>query len=241
MYGKLFSQMYDGTLATKGPWQALVTFQQLIILADKDGVVDMTPEVISRRTTIPLEIIQIGLEALEQPDNGSRTIDLEGRRITRLSEHRNWGWHIVNYSKYAGIRTQDERREYMKMYQRARRADVNKMLTPVNKVTHIDVDVDVDTEVQEHLVVATATPPATKPPSTRKNLGARLPSNWSLPDDWKDWALATRQDWTPHGVVRESITFRDYWLAKAGKDACKVDWLATWRTWIRRAEMEPRL
>jgi hypothetical protein len=51
MYGKLFSQMYDGTLATKGPWQALVTFQQLIILADKHGIVDMTPEAIGRRTT----------------------------------------------------------------------------------------------------------------------------------------------------------------------------------------------
>ena len=26
MYGKVFVQMYDGTLGTQGPWQALVTF-----------------------------------------------------------------------------------------------------------------------------------------------------------------------------------------------------------------------
>ena len=58
--------MYDGTLATKGPWQALVTFQQLIILADRNGEVDMTPEAISRRTTIPLEIIEHGIKALEE-------------------------------------------------------------------------------------------------------------------------------------------------------------------------------
>ena len=103
MYGKLFSQMYDGTLATKGPWQALVTFQQLIILADQAGVVDMTPESISRRTTIPLEIISEGLKTLEEPDPSSRTPALEGRRIVRLSESRNWGWQIVNYDHYRKI------------------------------------------------------------------------------------------------------------------------------------------
>jgi hypothetical protein len=29
--------------------------------------------------------------------------------------------------------------------------------------------------------------------------------------------------------------FRDYWAAKAGKDACKVNWNATWRNWVRSA------
>lgn len=130
MYGKLFEHMYDGTLATKGPWQALVTFQQFIILADKRGDVDMTPEAISRRTTIPLEIIKQGIEALEQPDTASRSPALEGRRIVRLSEHREWGWNVVNYGHYRKIRSEDERREYMRLYQRKRReavkSDVNK-------------------------------------------------------------------------------------------------------------------
>ena len=124
MYGKLFTQMYDGTLGTQGPWQALVTFQQLVILADQQGVVDMTPEALSRRTTIPIEIIQAGLVALEQPDPKSRTPDLEGRRIVRLSDDREWGWRVVNYLHYRAIRTADERREYMKNYQRERRARV---------------------------------------------------------------------------------------------------------------------
>lgn len=121
MYGKLFAQMYDGTLGTKGPWQALVTFQQLIILADKAGDVDMTAEAIARRTTIPLSVIQEGLTALEEPDPDSRTPDEEGRRIVRLSEDRPWGWHIVNHDKYRKIRSQEERREYMRQYQRERR------------------------------------------------------------------------------------------------------------------------
>lgn len=122
MYGKLFAQMYDGTLGTKGPWQALVTFQQMIILADKSGVVDMTAEALARRTTIPVDIITTGLAELEQPDPDSRSSEEEGRRILRLDPDRSWGWRIVNYDHYRKIRTEEERREYHRNYARDRRA-----------------------------------------------------------------------------------------------------------------------
>lgn len=116
MYAKIFSQMYDGTLATDGPWQALVTFQQLLILADQDGVVDMTIPAIVRRTTIPREIIETGIAALMLPDPESRTPTEEGRRIVPLSEGRAWGWRIVNYAKYRQIKRETDRREYHKEY-----------------------------------------------------------------------------------------------------------------------------
>ena len=38
-------------------------------------------------------------------------------------------------------------------------------------------------------------------------------------------------DW----LSRELERFRDYWKAKTGKDATKIDWNATWRNWIRNA------
>jgi hypothetical protein len=57
MYVKIFPSVYDGTLATHGPWQALVTFQQMLILSDPTGVVDMTTEAISRRTTAVLWLV----------------------------------------------------------------------------------------------------------------------------------------------------------------------------------------
>jgi hypothetical protein len=116
MYGKIFQQMYDGTLGTNGPWEALVTFQQLIVLADKDGVVDLTIPAIVRRTTIPQHIIEKGIAVLLLPDPDSRTPDDEGRRITLLSEHRSWGWKIVNYAKYRAIRSDEERRAYHRDY-----------------------------------------------------------------------------------------------------------------------------
>ncbi len=112
MYGKIFTQIYEGTLASKGPWEALVTFQQFIVLANKHGEVDMTPDAISRRTTIPLDVIQTGIEALEKPDPDSRTPKEEGRRIVRLCESRSWGWRITNYEQYRTLRSEEERREY---------------------------------------------------------------------------------------------------------------------------------
>lgn len=109
MYGKIFESMYDGTLADN--WEAMVTFQQLIVLATADGIVDMTPSAISRRTGIPKEIIQNGLEVLESPDECSRTSDMDGKRICRLDEHRDWGWFIVNHQKYRDISSSKEKRE----------------------------------------------------------------------------------------------------------------------------------
>jgi hypothetical protein len=116
VYGKMFRQMYHGTLATTGPWQALVTFQQFIVLADREGIVDMTPEAISRETTIPLDIIKIGIISLEKPDEDSRTPDEEGRRIVRLSDDRSWGWRVVNYKRYRDLRREEDRRAYHRQY-----------------------------------------------------------------------------------------------------------------------------
>lgn len=120
MYGKLFASMFDGSLY--GNWQAIITLQQLVILCDAQGVVDMTPQAIAARTSIPLEIITAGLAVLEAPDEYSRTPGNEGRRIERLDpDARPWGWRIVNYAKYRGMVSAEQRREQDRIRQRARR------------------------------------------------------------------------------------------------------------------------
>lgn len=116
MYAKVFTQIYDGTLCTKGPWEALVTFQQLLVLADQDGNVDMTSAAIARRTTIPLEIIDKGIAALLEEDPESRTPIEGGRRILPLAQGRSWGWRIVNYKHYRALKREEDRREYHREY-----------------------------------------------------------------------------------------------------------------------------
>lgn len=59
----------------------------------------------------------------------------------------------------------------------------------------------------------------------------RLPDDWTLPASWGQWALSEGYD---ERVIRaEAPKFRDFWCSKGGKDATKVDWLATWRNWMR--------
>ncbi len=64
--------------------------------------------------------------------------------------------------------------------------------------------------------------------------GTRLSADWVLPSAWAEWARRECPDWTRERIQRVAEQFRDYWLAKAGADACKADWQATWRNWVRR-------
>ena len=109
MYGKLFTAMYDGTLVED--WRALITFQQMIVLSDSDGIVDMTSSSISRRTGIPLEHIEAGIKKLESADQYSRTNKDDGRRIVLIDEHRPWGWLIVNHKYYRDLASREDKRE----------------------------------------------------------------------------------------------------------------------------------
>lgn len=68
--------------------------------------------------------------------------------------------------------------------------------------------------------------------------GSRLPPDWKLPKPWGEWALENRKAWTPDHVRHVADSFRDFWIAKAGADAVKLDWQATWRNWVRK-EKDP--
>jgi hypothetical protein len=62
--------------------------------------------------------------------------------------------------------------------------------------------------------------------------GARLPENWMPSEE----SISTMKAECPTVVLQaEHLKFVDYWTAKTGKDATKLDWDATWRNWIRRA------
>ena len=67
-------------------------------------------------------------------------------------------------------------------------------------------------------------------PSPKSPRGTALPKDWELPGDWRTWAEGARPD---VDVLTVADSFRDYWVAKPGKDGRKADWLATWRNWVR--------
>lgn len=236
MYGKVFDSMFDGTLASRGPWQALVTFQQMIVLANKDGMVDMTPDAISRRTSIPLDIIELGIAKLMEADENSRTPDEDGRRIVLLDDHRNWGWQIVNHAKYQAMRSAEERREYLRKAQADRRARIksedSSASTPVNNVNSVSAKVNTSTPEPAYL-------PASATEEKRKEARKRATP---CPEDvresvWQDWTAlrkakrATVSDTVLEEARREAKNanmsleaFLREWCIR-GSQGLKADWL----------------
>ncbi|HMQ36490.1 MAG TPA: DnaT-like ssDNA-binding domain-containing protein [Micropruina sp.] len=78
----------------------------------------------------------------------------------------------------------------------------------------------------EHSATADAAPPTKR--------GTRLDPDWQ--PDRTDANLRSEAGHPTDWLSRELERFRDYWKAKTGKDATKIDWNATWRNWIRNAE-----
>lgn len=81
-----------------------------------------------------------------------------------------------------------------------------------------------------------AEPPNASPtaPPKQKN-GSRLPDDWILPKSWGEEALQLRPDLTAESVRSEASSFADYWHGIPGEKGRKLDWQATFRNWIRRA------
>lgn len=90
------------------------------------------------------------------------------------------------------------------------------------------------TETVTETIAEAAIGAAEAPTTTR---GTRLPEEWILPIAWGEWALTEPGGWTVEAITTESLKFHDFWVAKAGKDATKLDWMATWRNWVRNARL----
>jgi hypothetical protein len=71
------------------------------------------------------------------------------------------------------------------------------------------------------------------PPARDRKLGTRLPDDFTPSPEMFDWFRKN----CPHVDGRtEHAQFCDYWHAKPGRDGRKLDWVATWRRWMRTAE-----
>lgn len=111
--------------------------------------------------------------------------------------------------------------------------------------TDTDTDTDIEETVEElevvgsrHAAAAPSASPAQPEPKGRTSTtGTRLPVDWKLPKRWGEWAIADRPELTAEEVRRQGEMFADHWRAATGKDGRKADWEATWRNWIRRANL----
>lgn len=106
-------------------------------------------------------------------------------------------------------------------------------------VTTPDTDTDTEQNRTDSLEHASKNEAETIPkikPEKGKRLSIFLIASYQtedIPQQWGDWA---------HSELRLSVEdinwewekFRDYWLSQTGQRGVKLDWLATWRNWMRK-------
>jgi hypothetical protein len=243
LYGKIFDSMYDGTLY--GQWEAIVTFQQLIVLCDADGTVDMTPPAISARTSIPLEIITKGLKTLAEADPYSRTQGADGRRIELIDGHRPWGWVIVNHEKYQKLQDSDTVRAQTRERVAKHRAKKNEVTASNGQVTdgngskrYTDTDTDTDTKKQL-LASGDKSPSACEQPPTEEtvkqligiplNSGSDYPITEQMVKEWEGLYPAV-------DVMQTLREIRGWNLANREKRKTKTGVLKHVNTWLAREQ-----
>lgn len=80
------------------------------------------------------------------------------------------------------------------------------------------------------LVEDTSTDVAAKPKAKK---GTRIPDDWQ--PSRTEGNINAEAGHSPEWLRNELAKFRDYWTAKSGTNATKLDWDATWRYWLRNA------
>ena len=75
--------------------------------------------------------------------------------------------------------------------------------------------------------------PTTTDDAKPKRRGTRIPNDFAVTSEMATWAT---QNVPLVDVVAETDRFRDYWTAVSGQRGTKLDWVATWRNWMRRAD-----
>lgn len=217
-YTPLFSSLTTGTLC--GKWPDIGLWPIVLSLADRNGVVDVTPAYLANVTGLPIADVIACMDRFCSEDPYSRTSDHNGARLVLIDEHRAWGWRVVNHSKYrekARLQSKDAARTASgadaarKQAEREASRDVPRCppVSPALPLSDSDTDSD-------------------KSKRPRKSArGTRIPEDFS-PD-----LTEARQVIPDLDAEAEAAKFRDYWTAKTGAGATKADWPATWRNWIR--------
>jgi hypothetical protein len=76
--------------------------------------------------------------------------------------------------------------------------------------------------------------PSASPPIAKATKGTRIPTNFAPTPDMIEWA---RRE-TPYVGVKETAAFVDHWRSAPGQRGVRLDWVATWRNWMRRAQVD---
>lgn len=228
-YAPLFSSLTTGTLY--GRWPDIGLWPIVLSLADRRGVVDVTPQYISGVTGLLLPEVIACMKRFCEPDPDSRSAAEQGRRLTLLYSHRDWGWKVVNHGFY---------RERARLMAKSEK----EVSTGANAQRMEDRRTPPKTAEVGDRPPGTASDPLsdnTRLNNTKQKIGdgeraarapnaRRLPEEFELTEERRAIAKVENAD-----ADREFAKFRDHWRAASGANARKHDWDAAWRNWCRNS------
>ena len=173
----------------------------------------------------PAEAIALAVEAIEV--ERSKIADAKSKKAAQKRKERALMCEIdvaMSRDNIATVARQSEDNEATISDSEATSGDIENPVSPLKEAPH--------------------TPKETNPPSentgegrVRSQRGTRLRPDWKPCDAGRQFAVETLG--SNRAAHEQLATFIDFWAAKAGADARKLDWEATWRNWVRSAAKRP--
>lgn len=129
MFTKLFS-----SITTSSIWNednnTRIVWITMLAMANKEGYISASVGGLAHEARVDREDCEKALEVLKSPDKDSRSKEFDGRRIEVIDG----GFQLLNHAKYRAMRSEEERKEYMRTYmieyRRTKNVNIN-----VNKVS----------------------------------------------------------------------------------------------------------
>ncbi len=213
-YVKLDAGILDSTLWLTDS-DVRVVFITMLAMAKPDGLCEATAPGVARRANLSLEATRAAIEVLSAPDDDSRSLDMEGRRIVRVDG----GFFIVNYEKY---RQKDHRStERSRRWRAKQRAEEAKSGTPSPTVPPSQIVPGTQAEAEAEAYIPSPDGEGVDGvPSTRcphKEIIALY--HKILPE------LRRVQEW---GEFREQLLRARWRESKTRQDLAWWDWYFTW-------------
>jgi len=264
-YTPLFDSLTKGTLY--GRWPDIGLWPIILSLSDKNGLVDVTQHYIAGVTGLGVDEVRACMMRFCEPDQGSRSVLNEGRRLKLVDSHRDWGWLIINHGIYrekARLEaknareiesgTNAERLRYRR--EKTETADDrrsngvtadDRLQPPVTDPSNANADSNADSVKISPLTLPQdpnasgardLLAPTHKGGNSSNKTGTRVPIPFPVSTAMQAWA---EKETPTLDVTAATNEFIDYWKAVPGPKGRKLDWIATWRNRMRELHTRARV
>ena len=116
-YTKLFSSIIASTIWREDN-DTRIVWITMLAMADRYGIVEASVPGLADMARVTVDGARRSIVKLSSPDPDSRSHEHAGRRIEEIEG----GWRILNHARYREKLNEDDRREYQRKWQAARRA-----------------------------------------------------------------------------------------------------------------------